>query len=72
MGPAFQAVHAADKVFGSETNGKGYKVIRGCGVIQGDGIDITMLHKISDAVLAAGALRQSRSIAERASPTLTD
>ncbi len=41
-----QALHAADKVFGSDTNSKGFKVIRGCGVIQGDGIDITVMEKV--------------------------
>ena len=48
-----QALRAADKVFGHTVNGKGFKVINGCGVIQGDGINLAMLTKISDAVLAA-------------------
>ncbi len=37
---------AADKVFGSTVNSKGYKVIKGCGVIQGDGIDIEVMKKV--------------------------
>lgn len=49
-----QALHAADKVFGSDTNSKGYKVIKGCGVIQGDGISIKTVGAICDAVLEAG------------------
>lgn len=48
------ALVAADKVFGSKTNNKGYKVIQGCGVIQGDGIDITVMQKIAGAIEAAG------------------
>ena len=51
---AVQALVAADKVFRSETNGKGFKVINGCGVIQGDGISITKVAEICDAVLEAG------------------
>lgn len=49
-----QALEAADKVFGSETNKKGFKVIKGCGVIQGDGISIKTVAAICDAALAAG------------------
>lgn len=43
---ALQALVAADKVFGSTINTKGYKVIKGCGVIQGDGIDISVMQKV--------------------------
>jgi nicotinamide phosphoribosyltransferase len=49
-----QALHHADAVFGHTVNSKGFKVLNGCGVIQGDGINITMMATISDAVLAAG------------------
>lgn len=49
-----QGLRAADAVFGSTENARGYKVISGCGVLQGDGIDIHMLEKISEAVLTAG------------------
>jgi hypothetical protein len=42
------------KVFGCDTNSKGFRKPRGCGVIQGDGINITTLGKIMDAVLDAG------------------
>lgn len=37
---------AADRVFGHHINGKGYRVIKGCGVIQGDGIDIEVMKKV--------------------------
>jgi nicotinamide phosphoribosyltransferase len=46
-------------VFGSTLNAKGYKVINGAGVIQGDGINITTLGAILDAVLAEGYSAQS-------------
>lgn len=45
---------AAEKVFGVDKNGKGFKVPRGCGVIQGDGVTYEGLVKILDAVLDAG------------------
>ena len=37
-----------------DTNGKGFKIPRGCGVIQGDGVTYEGLVKILDAVLDAG------------------
>uniref|UniRef100_A0A7R9YV39 Nicotinamide phosphoribosyltransferase n=1 Tax=Chlamydomonas euryale TaxID=1486919 RepID=A0A7R9YV39_9CHLO len=48
------ALKAADRVFGSSTNKCGYKVIKGCGVLQGDGISIDVMATISAAVEAAG------------------
>ncbi|KAI8923441.1 nicotinate phosphoribosyltransferase family-domain-containing protein [Entophlyctis helioformis] len=54
-----QALRAADSIFGSDVNQKGYKVLRGVGVIQGDGINITTLAKIADAVKAAGYAAQN-------------
>lgn len=50
---------AAEKVFGCDLNQKGYKVIRGCGVIQGDGVSYKTLGQIIDAVLAAGYSAQN-------------
>ncbi|KIY93199.1 nicotinate phosphoribosyltransferase [Monoraphidium neglectum] len=47
-------LRAAEKVFGADVNSKGFKMIRGAGVIQGDGIDIVTLQAILDAVLEAG------------------
>lgn len=49
-----QALVAADRVFGSTINKRGYKVIQGCGVIQGDGIDIEVMKKVAGAIEAAG------------------
>lgn len=48
------ALEAAEKVFGVEVNSLGYKVPKNCGVIQGDGINVLMLDKILQAVLARG------------------
>ncbi|KAK3276004.1 hypothetical protein CYMTET_15896, partial [Cymbomonas tetramitiformis] len=45
---------AADKVFGSDVNLKGYKVIKGAGVIQGDGINIDTIQEICLSVEKAG------------------
>jgi nicotinamide phosphoribosyltransferase len=45
---------AADKAFGHTVNKKGFKVIKNASVIQGDGIDILVVEKILDAVLAKG------------------
>ncbi|CAB5192614.1 unnamed protein product [Rhizophagus irregularis] len=53
------ALKAADEVFGSDVNKKGYKVIRGAGVIQGDAITITSLEKILKAIKEAGYSAQN-------------
>ena len=45
-----EGLKALEKAFGATTNSKGYKVINGAGVIQGDGIDIHKLFKISNKV----------------------
>ncbi|KAJ1938394.1 hypothetical protein FBU59_004454 [Linderina macrospora] len=47
-------LRAADKVFGSTTNAKGFKVISGASVIQGDGVTPESLQRILQAVEAAG------------------
>ncbi|CAL8467658.1 g7196 [Coccomyxa elongata] len=47
-------LEAAEKVFGVDVNKKGYKVPRGCGVIQGDGINLHKLSAILAAVLQKG------------------
>lgn len=49
-----KGLKAAEKVFGTKTNGKGFKVIQGAAVIQGDGINYAILRKIQEAVLAEG------------------
>ena len=48
------ALEAAERVFGVDMNSRGYKVPKGCGVIQGDGISIEMLDNILQAVMARG------------------
>jgi nicotinamide phosphoribosyltransferase len=52
-------LRAAEKVFGSDMNKKGYKVIRGAGVIQGDGVSLTSLASILAAVKEAGFSAQN-------------
>ena len=52
-------LHAAEAVFGSDTNSKGFRVPRGCSVIQGDGIDLATLTAILAAVEAAGFSAQA-------------
>mmetsp|Transcript_21608 Transcript_21608/g.30033 ORF Transcript_21608/g.30033 Transcript_21608/m.30033 type:complete len:563 (+) Transcript_21608:171-1859(+) len=50
---------ALEKVCGVNVNKKGYKVIQGAGIIQGDGIGIHTIGKILDAVAAHGYSAQS-------------
>jgi len=49
-----QGLKAIEDVFGSQKNEKGYKVINGAGVIQGDGIDIHIVKKILEAATKDG------------------
>jgi len=49
-----EGLKALEKTFGAEENARGYKVVNKARVIQGDGINITTLGEILDAVLAAG------------------
>ncbi|KAI8058459.1 nicotinate phosphoribosyltransferase family-domain-containing protein [Syncephalis plumigaleata] len=48
------ALRAGEKVFGVDINSKGYKVLRGCGVIQGDAVTYDSLQHILAAVKGAG------------------
>lgn len=48
------ALRAGERIFGVDVNSKGYKVVRNCGAIQGDGINLKTLGAILEAVLAAG------------------
>ena len=48
------ALRAGEKVFGCKTNAKGFKVIQGCGVIQGDGVGLPMIGAILRAAMDAG------------------
>lgn len=50
---------AAEKVFGCTVNQQGYKVIKDCGVIQGDGVSFETLGRVLDGVLAAGYSAQN-------------
>jgi nicotinamide phosphoribosyltransferase len=52
--PNLSFFRAAEKVFGVDINGKGYKVTKGCGVIQGDGINYHTLGRILNAIREAG------------------
>ena len=45
------ALQAAEKVFGVDVNSKGYKVPRGCAVIQGDGVKYEALAGMLQAIL---------------------
>ena len=47
-------LYACERAFGADVNAKGFKVIRGGAVIQGDGINVKKLFEIADAVEAAG------------------
>ena len=53
------ALRAGDKVFGSTTNQKGYKVLKGCGVIQGDGVNYQTIQHILDAAMQLGFSAQN-------------
>jgi len=54
-----KGLRAADKVFGSDVNSKGYKVLRGAGVLQGDGVSIKAIKDILDATREAGYSAQN-------------
>ncbi|KAJ1918875.1 hypothetical protein H4219_002325 [Mycoemilia scoparia] len=48
------ALEAGEKVFGVQRNTKGYKVLNGCAVLQGDGISLYTVGDLVKAVLGAG------------------
>jgi nicotinamide phosphoribosyltransferase len=54
-----QALRAAEKVFDSTKNSKGFKVLRGCSVIQGDGVNYQTISQILDAALKEGYSAQN-------------
>ncbi|KAI8913558.1 nicotinate phosphoribosyltransferase family-domain-containing protein [Gorgonomyces haynaldii] len=54
-----EALLAAEKIFGADLNQKGFKVLRGVGVIQGDGINIKTLADIAQAVEQNGFSAQN-------------
>lgn len=49
-----EGVRALDKVFGSTVNAKGYKVVNGARVLQGDGMMATTIAAVVEAVMDAG------------------
>lgn len=53
------ALYAAERAFGVTTNSKGYKVLNGAAVIQGDGIDTGILAQIAHHVTMAGFAAQN-------------
>ncbi|KAJ3092991.1 hypothetical protein HK102_013265 [Quaeritorhiza haematococci] len=53
------ALRAADKTFGSSTNKKGFKVLNGVGVIQGDGINVDTIRAILKAATKEGYSAQN-------------
>ena len=53
------ARRAAEHVFGSTVNGKGFRVLKHMSVIQGDGISYTEIGSILRAVTAAGFAAQN-------------
>jgi nicotinamide phosphoribosyltransferase len=52
-------LRAMDQMFGHDLNGKGFRVIRGAGIIQGDGIGPDTIDDILRAVLAWGYSAQN-------------
>lgn len=53
------ALDAGEKAFGATLNKKGFKVLNGIAVIQGDGIGKDVVKKILDTALAAGYSAQN-------------
>lgn len=54
-----KGLYACQQAFGFTFNKLGYKVLNNSAVIQGDGIDIAIVSKILDSVLAAGFSAQN-------------
>ena len=53
------ALQAGEKVFGVKKNKKGFKVLNGCGVIQGDGVNPQTIKAILDKALSLGFSAQN-------------
>ncbi|RKP33395.1 nicotinate phosphoribosyltransferase family-domain-containing protein [Dimargaris cristalligena] len=47
-------LRAAEKVFGTELNSKGFKVLKGCSVIQGDGVSYSVICSLLTLIQDAG------------------
>jgi len=54
-----EALRAGDKTAGHDTNSKGFKVLKGINVIQGDGMDYQQIKKVLAAVLGEGYSAQN-------------
>ncbi|TPX54317.1 nicotinate phosphoribosyltransferase [Powellomyces hirtus] len=54
-----QGLRAIEKVFGATTNSKGYKVVTGASIIQGDAVTYDSLQTILKATTAAGFAAQN-------------
>lgn len=54
-----KALKAGEKHFGAKTNKKGFKVLNGCGCIQGDGINKDNVREILRAAMDAGYSAQN-------------
>jgi nicotinic acid phosphoribosyltransferase len=54
-----EALHAADRTFGSYKNSKGFKVLKGVAVIQGDGLSAGKIAEIATAVRKEGFSAQN-------------
>jgi len=54
-----KGLNAGDKAVGHNNNGKGFKVLKGINVIQGDGVDYKEIKKVMGAVLDAGFSAQN-------------
>jgi nicotinamide phosphoribosyltransferase len=52
-------LEACEAAFGATVNSKGFKVLNGAAVIQGDGLDLRMIQAITRAVLAHGFSMQN-------------
>lgn len=52
-------LRSAEKVFGAKINSKGYKVLCGCGVIQGDGIHYNEIKNILECITSNGYSAQN-------------
>lgn len=49
-----EGLRALDRVFGSDVNSKGFKVVRGARIIQGDGVDLKTIVGMLEAAMEAG------------------
>jgi nicotinamide phosphoribosyltransferase len=53
------ALEALERVFGAHTNSLGFKVLKGCGVIQGDGINSVQVSRLLTGIMEVGYSAQN-------------